>query len=235
MARENELIVKLVTEFAEKYVEPRAQEIDETEEFPTDIKDLMGKFGIFAIPFPREVGGAGGTDTDYVDTVRILANHCGTSSVIVSAHVSLCCWPIFNFGTKAQKEKYLPDLLSGKKLGAFGLTEPMAGTDSAAQQTKAIDKGDYYEITGSKIFITNAEEADVYVIFAMTDPELGTRGISAFIMEKGMEGFSFGPAEKKMGIRGSATKELVFDKVKVPKENMLGRRLPYCDANLRRR
>ncbi len=223
MARENELIVKLVTEFADKYVEPRAQEIDETEEFPTDIKDLMGKFGIFAIPFPREVGGAGGTDTDYVDTVRILANHCGTSSVIVSAHVSLCCWPIFNFGTKAQKEKYLPDLLSGKKLGAFGLTEPMAGTDSAAQQTKAIDKGDYYEITGSKIFITNAEEADVYVIFAMTDPELGTRGISAFIMEKGMEGFSFGPAEKKMGIRGSATKELVFDKVKVPKENMLGR------------
>lgn len=217
MTKERELLVKMVEEFAEQYVKPRANEIDETEEFPKDIRQKLGEYGLLSVPYPREIGGVGGNTTDYVDVVRILAKYCGTTSVIISAHTSLAVSPIYTFGNASQKEKYLPNLLSGKWLGAFALTEPMAGTDSASQQTKAIDKGDYYELTGSKIFITNAHEADIYVVFAMTDFQLGNKGISAFILEKNMPGFTFGPFEKKMGIRGSATSELVFDKVKVPK------------------
>jgi butyryl-CoA dehydrogenase len=152
-----------------------------------------------------------------------MSKYCATTGVILSSHTSLGVSPIYYFGNEAQKNKFLPKLLKGEWLGAFGLTEPGAGTDASKQRTIAIDKGDYYEITGSKIFITNAGEAQVYVIFAMTNPELKLKGISAFILEKGMPGFTFGPHEKKMGIRGSATSELIFERVKVPKENLLGK------------
>ena len=159
---------------------------------------------------------------DYVLAVEEISKACASTGVTVSAHTSLCCWPILAFGTEDQKQKYLPDLATGQKLGAFGLTEPNAGTDAAMQASTAEDKGDHYLLNGSKIFITNGSYADVYVIFAMTDKSAGNKGISAFILEKGMEGFTFGSKERKMGIRGSATYELVFDNVKVPKENLLG-------------
>lgn len=220
---QHDLLLKMVDEFAVNYVKPRAKDVDLTGEFPRETKDQLAKLGLLSVPYPRELGGVGGNTKDYVDVVRILSKYCATTGVIVSAHTSLCCWPIFNFGTPEQKRKYLPKLFSGEHLGAFALTEPNAGTDSARQQTKAIDKGDYYEISGSKLFITNANEAQIYVVFALTAPELGNKGITAFIMEKGMKGFTFSPHEDKMGIRGSATCELIFDKVKVPKENMLGR------------
>ena len=159
---------------------------------------------------------------EYVMAVEEVSKACASTGVTISAHTSLCCWPILAYGTDEQKEKYLPDLATGEKLGAFGLTEPNAGTDAAMQGTTAEDKGDHYLLNGSKIFITNGSYADVYIIFAMTDKSAGNKGISAFILEKGMEGFTFGSKERKMGIRGSATYELVFNNVKVPKENLLG-------------
>lgn len=223
MSKQHDLLVKMVEEFANEFVKPKAKEIDITGNFPVEVVDQLRKLGLLSIPYPREYGGVGGTYKDYVDVVRILSKYCATTGVIVSAHTSLCCWPIYNFGNEEQKKKYLPKLFSGEYLGAFALTEPNAGTDSARQQTRAIDKGDYFEISGSKLFITNAGYAQVYVVFAMTNPELGNKGITAFIMQKGMKGFTFSSHEDKMGIRGSATCELIFDKVKVPKENMLGR------------
>ena len=159
---------------------------------------------------------------EYVMAVEEVSKACASTGVTISAHTSLCCWPILAYGTDEQKEKYLPILATGEKLGAFGRTEPNAGTDAAMQGTTAEDKGDHYLLNGSKIFITNGSYADVYIIFAMTDKSAGNKGISAFILEKGMEGFTFGSKERKMGIRGSATYELVFNNVKVPKENLLG-------------
>ena len=161
-------------------------------------------------------------ELSYAQCIEEVSKVCASTGVGISAHTSLCCWPIYKFGTEEQKQKYLPSLLSGEKLGAFGLTEPNAGTDAAGQKTVFEDKGDYYLVNGSKIFITNAGVADVFVVFGMTDKSLGNKGITALIMEKGMEGFSVGSHEKKMGIRGSSTCELVFENVKVPKENLLG-------------
>ena len=217
------LLEKTVLEFNQRYVRPIAKEIDRTKRFPEETVKLLAHYGLMGLPFPKEIGGVGASYESYINTVRLLARDCATTSVILSAHTSLCCSPIYEFGSKELKEKYLPKLLKGEWLGAFALTEPNAGTDSASQQTKAIDKGDYFEVTGSKIFITNADYADIYIIFAMTNPELGTKGISAFVMEANSEGFSVGPKENKMGIRGSSTCELIFDKVKIPKENLLGR------------
>lgn len=219
----HELLNKMVEQFAQDVVKPIARDIDEEERFPQETVDLMGKYGLLGIPFSKEDGGVGADTKAYIDTVRTLSKYCATTGVILSAHTSLCAWPISAYGTKEQKDKYLKKLNTGEFLGAFGLTEPGAGTDAAGQQTKAIDFGDYYEITGNKIFITNAGYADVYVIFAMTNPELGLKGISAFILEKDMEGFTVGPKEKKMGIHASSTCELIFQKVKVPKENLLGK------------
>lgn len=219
----NELLLKLVEEFSNNVVKPRALEVDETETFPLDTVEQMGRYGLLGLPFNQSVGGVGANYKAYIDTVRILSKHCATTGVIVSAHTSLCSAPIEKFGNKMQKEKYLPNLNKGVWLGAFGLTEPGAGTDASRQTTRAVDLGDYYDITGSKIFITNAGYAHVYIIFAMTNPELGLKGISAFIVEKGMEGFTVGPKEKKMGIRGSSTCELILQHVKVPKENLLGK------------
>ncbi len=219
----HELLHQMVEHFSLEVVKPLAREIDEEERFPIETVEKMGRNGLLGIPFPVEYNGVGADTKAYIDTVKTLSKYCATTGVIVSAHTSLCAWPIYKFGNDYQKDKYLRKLTTGEFLGAFGLTEPAAGTDAAGQQTRAIDFGDYYEITGNKIFITNAGYADVYVVFAMTNPELGLKGISAFIVEKGMEGFTVGPKEKKMGIHASATCELILQKVKVPKENLLGK------------
>lgn len=213
----------LYREFAENEVAPRAAEVDELEEFPCDTVEKMKDLKLFGIPFPTEYGGAGCDTLGYVIAVEELSRACATTGVILSAHTSLGAHPIYEFGTSAQKEKFLSPLADGTKLGAFGLTEPNAGTDAAGQQTVAHEDGEDYILNGSKIFITNAGYADTYIVFAMTDKSKGTRGISAFIVESDREGFSIGKKEKKMGIRGSSTCELIFENVRIPKENMLGK------------
>lgn len=220
---EQELLRDTIREFVETEVAPIAAEIDLEERFPEELIPQLGEIGVMGIPIPEEYGGVGMGNLEYVMAVEEISKACASTGVTVSAHTSLCCWPILNFGTEEQKQKYLPGLATGEKLGAFGLTEPNAGTDAAMQATTAVDEGDYFLLNGSKIFITNGSYADVYVIFGMTDKSIGNKGISAFILEKGMEGFTFGSKEHKMGIRGSATYELVFDNVKVPKENLLGK------------
>ncbi len=226
LSKEHEMVRTLFREFAEKEVKPLAIEVDETEEFPRATVEKMAKAGFMGIPIPKEYGGQGCDVLTYAMCVEELAKVCGTTAVIVSAHTSLCCDPILTYGTEEQKQKYLPDLASGRKIGAFGLTEPGAGTDAQGQQTKAVLEGDEWVLNGSKIFITNGKEADVYVIFAITGTieKRGrmTKEISSFIVEKGTPGFSFGTKEKKMGIRGSSTYELIFTDCRIPKENMLG-------------
>lgn len=175
------------------------------------------------IPIPKQYGGAGGNNQLYSMAVEELSVACATTGVVVSAHTSLCAAPILEFGTEEQKQRYLPKLAAGEWIGAFGLTEPNAGTDAASQQTTAVEDGDSYILNGSKIFITNAEYAHVYVVFAMTDKSLGVKGITAFIVEKDYPGFSIGKKEKKMGIRGSATCELIFENCRVSKQNLLGK------------
>lgn len=222
LTKEQLLARELFREFAEKEVKPLAQKVDEEEYFPMETVKKMAEIGMMGIPFPKEVGGAGGDYLTYIMAVEELAKVCATTSIILSAHTSLCCWPIFNFGTQQQKEKYLRTLLKGEMIGAFALTEPNAGSDAGNQQTTAKLVGDYYILNGSKIFITNGGVADVFIVFAMTDKSKGTKGISAFIVEKSFEGFKIGKPEKKMGIRGSSTTELIFEDCKVPKENLLG-------------
>ncbi|WP_251448873.1 acyl-CoA dehydrogenase [Vermiculatibacterium agrestimuris] len=219
---EEQEILDMLHDFCLKEVAPIAAEVDENERFPEETWHKLAEMGMMGVPFPEEYGGAGLTYLNYIGVCEELAKHCATTSVMVSAHTSLCAWPIFNFGTEEQKAKYLPPLATGEKLGAFGLTEPGAGTDAAMQKTTAEDKGDHWVLNGSKIFITNAGFADVFVVFAMTDKSLGTKGISAFIVEKDFPGFKVGAHEKKMGIRGSSTCELVFEDCIVPKENLLG-------------
>ena len=221
--KEHELLARLYKEFADTEVKPLAKEVDEKEAFPVETLRKMARYGFMGIPFPKAMGGAGGDNLAYIMAVEALSKVCGTTGVILSAHTSLCAAPIYEFGTEEQKLHYLPGLASGEKLGAFGLTEPNAGTDAAGQQTSAENKGDHYLLSGSKIFITNAGYADVYIIFAMTDRSKGTRGISAFIVEKGMEGFSIGKKEEKMGIRGSSTCELIFENVRLPLSALLGK------------
>ena len=220
--KQHEMCRDLFRDFAQNEVKPLAQEIDETERFPMETVQKLGKYGMMGVPIPREFGGQGCDTLTYVLLVEELSKVCGTTGVIVSAHTSLCADPIYKFGTPTQKEKYLPDLVSGKKVGAFCLTEPGAGTDASGQQTKAVLDGDHYVLNGSKIFITNGGVAETFVVFAMTDKSLGTRGISAFIVEKDFPGFSVGTLEKKMGIRASSTTEIIFQDCIVPKENMLG-------------
>ena len=227
LSKEHEMARTLFREFAEKEVKPLAQEVDETEEFPRATVEKMAKLGFLGIPVPKEYGGQGCDPLTYAMCVEELSKVCGTTGVIVSAHTSLCCDPIMTYGTEEQKQKYLVPLAKGEKLGAFGLTEPGAGTDAQGQQTKAYLDGDEWVLNGSKIFITNGKEADVYVIFAVTSVGEDKRGrkkkmISAFIVEKGTPGFSFGTKEKKMGIRGSSTYELIFTDCRIPKENLLG-------------
>ncbi|MGQ9855187.1 MAG: acyl-CoA dehydrogenase [Fervidobacterium sp.] len=222
LSKEQILARELFREFAEKEVKPLAQKVDEEEYFPIETVKKMAEIGMMGIPFPKEVGGAGGDYLTYIIAVEELAKHCATTAIILSAHTSLCCYPIYAYGTQAQKEKYLKPLLKGEKIGAFALTEPNAGSDAGNQQTTAKLVGDYYILNGSKIFITNGGKADVFIVFAMTDKSKGTKGISAFIVEKGFEGFKIGKEEHKLGIRGSSTTELIFEDCKVPKENLLG-------------
>ncbi len=223
LTKSQQLFRQMIRDFAEREVKPLAAEIDETERFPEENVRKMAELGIFGIPVPKEYGGAGGDNVMYSMAVEELSRVCGTTGVIVSAHTSLCVAPILEHGTEEQKRKYLPRLASGEWLGAFGLTEPNAGTDASAQQTMAVDEGEEWVLNGSKIFITNAGEAHVYVVMAMTDKSKGTKGISAFIVEKGTPGFTFGKKEMKMGIRGSATRELIFENCRIPKANLLGR------------
>ena len=228
LTKQHEMARTLFKEFAEKEVKPLAQEVDETEVFPRGTVEKMAKAGFLGIPVPKEYGGQGCDPLTYAMCVEELSKVCGTTGVIVSAHTSLCCDPIMTYGTEEQKQKYLVPLAKGEKIGAFGLTEPGAGTDAQGQQTKAVLDGDEWVLNGSKIFITNGKEADVYVIFAVTDVVTDAKGrskkmISAFIVEKGTPGFTFGTKEKKMGIRGSSTYELIFTDCRIPKENLLGK------------
>ncbi|EAX48886.1 acyl-CoA dehydrogenase domain protein [Thermosinus carboxydivorans Nor1] len=223
LTEEQKMIQKMVREFAEQQVAPGAAERDEKEEFSRALYDAMGELGLTGICFPEQYGGAGGDYLSYILAVEELSRADDSVGVTLATSVSLCQWPIFAYGTEEQKQKYLVPLIKGKKLGAFGLTEPNAGTDAASQQTTAVLDGDHYVLNGSKIFITNGGEAEIYVVFAMTDKTKGVKGISAFILEKGMPGFTFGKKEHKMGIRASQTMELIFQDVKVPKENLLGK------------
>ncbi len=222
LTKEQEFVRKMVREFAETEVEPLAADIDKEHRFPAETVEKMAKYGLMGIPFPKEYGGAGGDNISYAITVEELARVCASTAVIVSAHTSLCCWPIYKYGTEEQKRKYLPDLLSGKKLGAFGLTEPNAGTDASGQQTRAELDGDEWVINGAKCFITNGGFADVFIVMAMTDKSQGNRGISAFIVEKTDKGFSVGKTEDKMGICASSTTELIFQNMRIPKDRLIG-------------
>ena len=209
--------------FAEAEVKPIAFMLDQHNEFPDEAVKKLGKLGWMGLPYLKEYGGAGLDTLSYAIAVEELSRVDGGTGVILSAHVSLGAWPIFAFGTEAQKKKYLVPLAKGEKIGAFGLTEPNAGSDAGGTETVALDKGDHWLLNGGKIFITNAPVADIYVVFAVTTPDIGTRGISAFIVEKGWKGFEFGDHYDKMGIRSSSTAELIFNDVKVPKENLLGK------------
>ncbi|HIU24969.1 MAG TPA: acyl-CoA dehydrogenase family protein [Candidatus Copromorpha excrementigallinarum] len=220
---EHEALRNKIRMFAEKEVKPLAFSLDQGNEFPEEAVKKLGRMGLMGIPYPKEYGGGAMDIISYAIAVEELARVDGGTGVILSAHVSLGAYPIFAFGTEKQKKKYLTPLARGEKLGAFGLTETNAGSDAGGTETTAVDKGDYYLLNGGKIFITNAPKADIYVVFAVTTPDIGTRGISAFIVEKGWDGFEFGDHYDKMGIRSSATAELIFNDVKVPKENLLGR------------
>jgi alkylation response protein AidB-like acyl-CoA dehydrogenase len=228
LSNKHEMARTLFKDFAETEVKPLAEEVDETETFPEETVKKMAKYGFLGIPVPKEYGGQGCDPLTYAICVEELAKVCATTAVIVSAHTSLCIDPIMTYGTKEQKEKYLPPLAKGEKLGAFGLTEPGAGTDAQGQQTKAVLDGDEWVLNGSKVFITNGKYADVYIVIAVTGmvEKKGRtmKEISAFIVEKGTPGFSFGTKEKKMGIRGSATYELIFTDCRIPKENLLGQK-----------
>ena len=214
---------KLCRQFAEtEFTKELLDRLDETGEFDWDIFNKMSRYGFCGVKIPKEYGGAGGTNIMYGMAVEELSRACATTGVILSAHTSLCCAPIMENGTEEQKQKYLPKLASGEWIGAFGLTEPNAGTDAAGQQTIAVLDGDEWVLNGSKIFITNGSYANVFIIIAMTDKSLGTKGISAFIVEKTDPGFSIGKKEKKMGIRGSATTELIFEDCRIPKDRQLG-------------
>ena len=225
--KKHEMARNLFREFAETEVKPLAQETDETEQFPRETVKKLQKYGMMGIPVPKQYGGQGCDILTYAMCVEEMSKVCGTTGVIVSAHTSLCVDPILNFGTEEQKQKYLPRLCGGDWLGAFGLTEPGAGTDAQGCQTKAVLDGDEWVLNGSKCFITNGKEADVYIVIAVTNVDVDAKGrkkksFSAFIVEKGTPGFSFGAKEKKMGIRGSATYELIFEDCRIPKDALLG-------------
>lgn len=222
LTEEQEMLRKMVREFAENEVEPTARERDEEERFDREIFDQMAELGLTGIPWPEEYGGIGSDFISYCIAVEELSRVCASTGVTLSAHLSLASWPIFAYGTEEQKKNYLKHLATGEALGAFALSEPGAGSDVAAMKTTAEKDGDHYVINGSKSWITNGGEADIYVVFAKTDPEARHRGISAFIIEKGTEGFSFGKKEKKLGIRSSPTTELIFENCRIPKENLLG-------------
>jgi butyryl-CoA dehydrogenase len=222
LSEEHEMIRKMVRDFAKKEVEPTASERDEEERFDRTIFDKMAELGLAGIPWPEEYGGIGSDYLAYCIAIEELSRVDASIGVTLSAHTSLAGWPIFKFGSEEQKQKYLKPMAEGKKIGAYGLTEPGSGSDASAMKTTARRDGDDYILNGSKIFITNGGEADIYVVFAMMEPEKKHHGISAFIVESGFEGFSVGKKEKKLGIRSSPTTEIIFEDCRVPKENLLG-------------
>jgi len=219
---EQEMIRKTVRDFAEKEIAPKAGPMDEAEEYDYSLWGQMAEMGLTGIPFSEDYEGAGMDNLSYAIGVEELSRVCASSGVLISAHTSLCSWPIYNFGTEEQKQQFLVPLASGEKIGAMGLTEPAAGSDAGATKTTAVPDGEEYVLNGSKIFITNGYVADIYVIIAATDKSKKHKGLSAFIVEKGTPGFTFGKKEHKMGIRASATYELVFENCRIPKANLLG-------------
>ena len=225
LSKEHEMARTLFHDFAEKEVKPLAQEVDETEHFPTETVKKMQKLGFMGIPVPKEYGGQGCDPLCYAMCVEELSKVCGTTGVIVSAHTSLCCDPIQTYGTEEQKQKYLVPLAKGEKLGAFGLTEPGAGTDAAGVKTTAdkTEDGKYYVLNGTKMFTTNSGFADTFIVFALTDKSKGPKGMSAFIVEREFEGLSVGPNIERMGIRAASNCEVIYENVKVPAENLLGK------------
>ena len=225
LTEEQRLFRRMVREFAEQEIAPRAEEIDATDEFPWDIFRKMGQVGLMGLPFPEEYGGSGAGYTSMVIALEEIARVSGSMAITLDAQTSLYCEPVYLFGTEEQKQKYLVPAARGEKVGAFGLTEPQAGSDAGATRTRAVRDGRTNEwvINGQKNFITNGSIADFVVITAKTDPEKGTRGISAFIVEKGTPGFEPGRDEKKMGLKGSVTSELFFEDCRIPAENLLGK------------
>ena len=222
ISKQEELFLQMIREFAENEIKPIAAEIDEQERFPVETVEKMGKLGIMGIPIPVEYGGQGSTNQIYSMAVEEISRVCGTTGVVVSAHTSLCADPIMNYGTEEQKQKYLPKLISGEYVGALAMSEPNAGSDVVSMKLKAEDQGDHFVLNGSKMWITNGGDADVLVVYAKTDLNAGAKGMTAFLIEKNMEGFSHGSHLDKLGMRGSNTYPLFFDNVKVPKENVMG-------------
>jgi alkylation response protein AidB-like acyl-CoA dehydrogenase len=222
LSEEHRMLQRMVREFAEREIAPRAEEIDATDEFPHDLFCRMGEVGLLGLPFPPQYGGSGANYHAMVIALEEIARVSGSMAITLDAHTSLCCEPVYRFGTEEQRQKYLPPLACGDKIGAFGLTEPQAGSDAGATQTRAVRDGDEWVVNGQKIYITNGSIADLVVFTAKTDPQKGTRGISSFIVEKGTPGFKPGRDEKKMGLKGSVTSELFFEDCRIPAENMLG-------------
>ncbi|SEN52890.1 Acyl-CoA dehydrogenase [Mesobacillus persicus] len=222
LSEEHEMIRKMVRDFARNEVAPTAAERDEEERFDRGIFEKMAELGLTGIPWPEQYGGIGSDYLAYCIAVEELSRVCASTGVTLSAHTSLAGWPIFKFGNEEQKQKYLKPMAQGKKMGAYGLTEPGSGSDAGGMRTIARLDGDDYILNGSKIFITNGGEADIYVVFALTDPENKHKGTTAFIVESDFPGFSVGKKEKKMGIRSSPTTEIIFEDCRVPKENILG-------------
>ncbi|HIP95973.1 MAG TPA: acyl-CoA dehydrogenase [Anaerolineae bacterium] len=223
LTAEQQMIRKMVRDFAEKEIAPVAKETDAGEKFPWEIIRKMSALGFLGLPFPEEYGGAGADNVSLAIAMEEIARVCGSTAITLDAHTSLCCEPIYLFGTEAQRQKYLPRLCSGEWIGAFGLTEPGAGSDAGATKTRAVRDGDEWVINGQKCFITNGSIADVVIITAVTDPQQGSRGISSFIVEKGTPGFRPGRDEEKMGLKGSVTSELFFEDCRIPAENLLGK------------
>ncbi|WP_257347504.1 acyl-CoA dehydrogenase [Pseudalkalibacillus decolorationis] len=222
LSDEHQMLRKMVRDFAKNEVEPTAAERDEEERFDRGLFDQMAELGLTGIPWPEEYGGIGSDYLSYVIAVEELSRVCASTGVTLSAHTSLAGWPVYKFGTEEQKQKFLRPMAEGKKLGAYGLTEPGSGSDAAKMKTTARLEGEEYILNGSKIFITNGGDAEIYVVFAVTDADSKHKGITAFIVEKGTPGFSFGKKEKKLGIRSSPTLEIIFEECRVPVENRLG-------------
>lgn len=222
LTEEHQQLRDMIRDFAVNEVAPTAAERDEEERFDREIFDKMAELGLTGIPWPEEYGGAGFDYLAYCIAVEELSRVCASTGVTLSAHTSLAGWPVYKFGTEEQKQKYLRPMAEGKKIGAYGLTEPGSGSDAGGMRTYAVEDGDAYVLNGSKIFITNGGIADIYVVFAVTDPELGAKGTTAFIVEADFPGFSVGKKEQKLGIRSSPTTEIIFDNCRVPKENILG-------------
>ena len=219
---EQELIREAVKEFAETEIAPIAAELDRDHRFPSELIPKLAGLNLMGMPYPEKVGGAGADYVSYVIAIEEISRACASTGIIVSAHTSLATWPVYKFGTEAQKDRYLADMASGRRLGAFALTEPAAGTDAGAGTATAVLSGDEYILNGTKMFITNAPYAEVYIVFAKTDPAQGTRGISAFIVEKDTSGFSVGEAEHKLGIRGSSTPPIYLADCRIPRDALLG-------------